>query len=133
MTREEAIAELERSIKTDFAIVHNEATQMAIDALKAEPTLSEIARCCEKRGLVLVESAVFEKMKSRCNTEPVKHGRWEHVEVVHDRKDAKIQDWQQAKCSVCGRWNTTPFMYYLKLDNYCPNCGAKMDLDEVEE
>ena len=62
--------------------------------------------------------------------EPVKHGRWEQVEVVHDRKDAKIQDWQQAKCSVCGRWHTTPFMYYLKLDNYCSNCGAKMDLTE---
>lgn len=59
--------------------------------------------------------------------EPTKRGRWEQVEVVHDRKDAKIQDWQQAKCSVCGRWNTTPFMYYLKLDNYCPHCGAKMD------
>ena len=62
--------------------------------------------------------------------ELVKHGRWEQVEVVHDRKDAKIQDWQQAKCSVCGRWNTTPFMYYLRLDNYCPICGAKMDLTE---
>ena len=37
MTRGEAIAELERSIKTDFAIVRNKAIQMAIDALKAEP------------------------------------------------------------------------------------------------
>lgn len=63
--------------------------------------------------------------------EPTKHGRWEQVEVVHDRKDAKIQDWQQAKCSVCGKWHTTPYMYYLKLDNYCPNCGA--DMREVEE
>ena len=62
---------------------------------------------------------------------PIKHGRWEQVEVVHDRKDAKIQDWQQAKCSVCGKWHTTPYMYYLKLDNYCPNCGAIMN--EVEE
>ena len=66
-------------------------------------------------------------IKETLTAEPVKYGRWEQVEVVHDRKDAKIQDWQQAKCSVCGRWQTTPFMYYLKLDNYCPNCGAKMD------
>lgn len=67
------------------------------------------------------------------DAEPVKHGRWEQAEVVHDRKDAKIQDWQQAKCSVCGRWQTTPFMYYLKLDNYCPNCGAKMDCEGRKE
>ena len=64
------------------------------------------------------------------DAELVRHGQWEQVEVVHDRKDAKIQDWQQAKCSVCGRWQTTPFMYYLKLDNYCPHCGAKMDEEE---
>lgn len=34
--------------------------------------------------------------------------------------------WQQAQCSVCGKWYTTPYLYYIKLDPYCPNCGARM-------
>ena len=77
-----------------------------------------------------MEQTVHKLTQAIAEAEP-KHGRWKQVEVVHDRKDAKIQDWQQAQCSVCGRWHTTPFMYYLKLDNYCPNCGANMR--EVEE
>ena len=78
-----------------------------------------------------MEQTVYKLIQAIAEAEPIKHGRWKQVEVVHDRKDAKIQDWQQAQCSVCGRWHTTPFMYYLKLDNYCPNCGANMR--EVEE
>lgn len=57
-------------------------------------------------------------------------GKWEHISVVRDRTDAKITDWQQAQCSVCGKWYTTPYLYYVKLDPYCPNCGARMN--EVE-
>lgn len=44
--------------------------------------------------------------------EPIKHGRW-----------VKIYD--SFQCSICGSKTTT---YYRT--NYCPNCGAKMDLTE---
>lgn len=56
-----------------------------------------------------------------------KEGKWLEREVIHDRADAKITDWQQARCSVCERWTTTPYLYFFHHFEYCPNCGAKMD------
>lgn len=53
-------------------------------------------------------------------------GEWLEKEVVDDRKDAKIQQWQQARCSVCDKWHTTPYMYYFTNYNFCPNCGSDM-------
>ena len=44
---------------------------------------------------------------------PVRHGRW-----IYDH-------WCEFKCSVCGEFsNSKP---YRGKENYCPNCGAKMD------
>ncbi len=52
---------------------------------------------------------------------PVRHGVWY----------PRFEDWRQQqegnKCSVCG------FEYYgtgIRSFHYCPNCGAKMDLEE---
>ena len=55
-----------------------------------------------------------------------KRGKWSDKEIIEDRKDSKIQEWQQARCSVCNKWHTTPYMYYFDNYNYCPNCGADM-------
>lgn len=55
-----------------------------------------------------------------------KTGHWENIDIIHDRKDAKITDWQQAQCFVCGKWHTTPYLYCINLDPYCPSCGARM-------
>ena len=57
-------------------------------------------------------------------------GEWLDCEVVHDRKDAKITDWQQARCSICGKWHTTPYMYSWYHFEYCPNCGTQMIIGE---
>ena len=44
---------------------------------------------------------------------PVRHGRW-----IYDH-------WCEFKCSVCGEFsNSKP---YRGKENYCPNCGARMD------
>ena len=52
------------------------------------------------------------------NTIPVKHGKW-----VYDH-------WCELKCSECGEYsNSKP---YKGKEKYCPNCGAKMDGNEVE-
>lgn len=56
-----------------------------------------------------------------------KEGKWLEREVIHDRDDAKITDWQQARCSVCERWTTTPYLYSFHYLGYCPNCGARME------
>lgn len=53
---------------------------------------------------------------------PVRHGKWIEREV----SDGKVIDeWQSAKCSACGRYNTIPYIYFFRECNYCPNCGAK--------
>lgn len=54
------------------------------------------------------------------------HGRWEEQTVDSYEENAVIADWQSAKCSVCGRYLTTPYLYYFTKYNFCPNCGADM-------
>lgn len=53
---------------------------------------------------------------------PVKHGRWEYSENIYDEST-----WA---CSICKEpWTLidgTPQENGMK---YCPNCGAKMDLE----
>lgn len=57
---------------------------------------------------------------------PVRHGRWiEYTKVIIPEPYNK---WEQAwKCSKCGF--DDGFVAY----NYCPNCGAKMDIPDTEE
>ena len=38
-----------------------------------------------------------------------------------------IEEWQSARCSACGKYHTTPYMYYFDEYAYCPNCGQAMD------
>ena len=49
---------------------------------------------------------------------PVRHGRW-------DSNDLNGYKWAFA-CSECGWVDGYPFN---DRHNYCPNCGAKMDLE----
>jgi rubrerythrin len=57
----------------------------------------------------------------------VKHGEWEEIDnlvIEHGLPTVKGKTW---RCSICGearKNRTAPDM------NYCPNCGAKMDLKE---
>ena len=51
---------------------------------------------------------------------PVVHGRW-------------IEDHDYLKCPECGIMVKQDFTFFDIGDwNYCPNCGAKMDLEEEE-
>lgn len=55
------------------------------------------------------------------------HGEWVDKEVFNETDDDHIVDeWQSARCSVCGKYHTTPCMYYFDNFNFCPNCGADM-------
>ena len=53
------------------------------------------------------------------NVAPVRHGRW-------DSNDLNVYKWAFA-CSECGWVDGYPFN---DRHNYCPNCGAKMNLTE---
>lgn len=65
---------------------------------------------------------MLEGMKA-VDTATVKHGRWEYSENIYDDST-----WV---CSICKEpWTLidgTPQENGMK---YCPNCGAKMDLEE---
>lgn len=79
--------------------------------------LIERAKLCDKERVRC--------MINSCNTVDA-------VEVVHGLWIEQEDGWGDTyyDCSVCGNsWTTidgTPFQNGM---NYCPNCGAKMDLD----
>lgn len=47
-------------------------------------------------------------------------------EVGHGRWEPYLNEGLIVKCSVCGSRYVEPW-------NYCPNCGARMDLEENED
>ena len=53
-------------------------------------------------------------------------GEWLEKEVHGADEETGIVEWQSAKCSKCGKYHTTPYMYYFTHYNFCPNCGADM-------
>lgn len=67
-----------------------------------------------QQGLALIEDA------PTVDAEPVKHGHW-----INHFDDLFPED-SSVECSVCHEYEGI-----MANDNYCPNCGAKMD--EVDE
>lgn len=57
---------------------------------------------------------------------PVVHGQWVHTSIEDDDWGGTYHKWS---CSACG-WSTgqNPLG-----NNYCPNCGAKMDKENIYE
>ena len=54
-------------------------------------------------------------------------GKWLEREVIH-AKEAKaiIAEWQSCKCSVCGCYDTRPYLYCFNEPRFCSWCGAEM-------
>ncbi len=76
------------------------------------------------RGCVI--ASVLKKVRDApvADVEPVRHGEWERTD----------DDWDSLstfRCSVCGEEWCFEIDEDLQLlnYNYCPNCGAKMDLE----
>ena len=55
------------------------------------------------------------------DAEPVRHGRWELIE--EQQWNCEFMILVAYKCSECGK-EIVP-----NKENYCPNCGAKMDVE----
>ena len=94
----------------------------SIPELHAEE--SEDCRYCE-----LFDDKDLKKLIDRQPTADVREnvkGGWLDMERIEEAEANVITEWQQARCSVCGKWHTTPYMYFFTHDNYCPNCGADM-------
>lgn len=61
------------------------------------------------------------------DAEPVRHGHWETKEYI---TEDGFDDWgvihHEEVCSECGEWQG-------ERSKFCPNCGAKMDLEEEDK
>jgi recombinational DNA repair protein (RecF pathway) len=58
--------------------------------------------------------------------------RWLEKEVLSLVDGAPlIEEWQSARCSACGKYHTTPYMYYFDEYKFCPNCGEPIDGKDI--
>ena len=54
---------------------------------------------------------------------PVVHARW-----IHSRYEDCSEQFELVKCSQCNH-EAYAMAFYVRGGNYCPNCGAKMDIE----
>ena len=57
---------------------------------------------------------------------PVKHGRWQWISSTYDRTPCEMR----YMCDKCRHETITHG--HEPWEKYCPNCGAKMDLEEQD-
>ena len=96
---------------------------MTNDLISRSELLLEMAAGCvplDVKGISGVtgdESTIYDYIKNAPSVDaaPVVHGRW-----IHDNNN-------RYGCSEC---MAREIMSYRNPKNYCPNCGAKMDLEE---
>jgi len=136
MTREEHIENLE-TIGCDGWTVTTEAyksLQWAIKALEQEPSGDLISRedveeCKELMTDINGDTVYAVRMSDIRQLSPVnphlEHGEWISEKVEgKDWKGCKRHYYQPISCSKCHSPN-----HYKSA--YCPNCGAKMESEEV--
>lgn len=72
---------------------------------------------------------VFDSIVGRQPTADVREnikGEWLEKHHSYADEESPIEEWQSCKCSVCGRYDTRPYMYYFSEPHYCSWCGADM-------
>jgi rubrerythrin len=67
-------------------------------------------------GDVTVSKDLVEKIPT-ADVQEVKHGHWARL------------GWDEWCCTCCGFVTTTEGSWDKPTEKYCPNCGAKMDLE----
>ena len=125
MTREEALAILD-TIPTIGEQV--DALEMAIDALK-HPRQQCIAKIeLPKEELEKIFQKVLHEQVQVLPPER-KTGKW----IGDNGKEVFLDEFgnteHSSTCSVCGDWLIGSDEYACR-GRYCPNCGAKMEVDE---
>ena len=71
-------------------------------------------------------NAIYAEIINAPTVDPIRHGRWLKIESG---------DWANAteyRCSECGKYRlaVNPVDYNW---NYCPDCGARMDMEKCYE
>ena len=110
--------------KTEDGIIEEVKVQVGYDIDKAE-----LIKALE------YDRGQYEKGYEDGKKDAVKHGRWEKDIEVDPFAEQYYVRW---KCSECGhkkrgRWVRGLLYAKRPKDNYCLNCGAKMDLKEELE
>lgn len=81
--------------------------------IDADPLIKWCVYCADD-DIIKVDRHVMASMLDHApEIDPVKHGYWKNV-----KKEAIIPT---GECSRCGKWE--------RVNNFCPNCGARMDGD----
>lgn len=62
-----------------------------------------------------------------------KKGKWLEKHHAYSDEESGIEEWQSCCCSVCGRYDTRPYIYYFDEPKYCSWCGARMVKGEEDE
>ena len=91
----------------------------------AEPTEEQVKEYCRKRGLVIVDSELFNEMKARWSAEPGRHGHWVLGKELSREYIGDVCvsiHYDKCWCSECD-YPVKEYPFWT----YCPNCGAKMD------
>lgn len=104
----------------------NKAVIYKEDAIKLLDDLEN--RIAEEEGWQEKCDGVFQAKELIANmitieAEPVRHGQW-----IKGHGMMPPEYFGRHKCSLCGHFALSRKIGHEELSNYCPNCGAKMDL-----
>ena len=102
--------------------------------IEREALREELRHCCivafdERSGepYVIDIPQLLRRTTVSAEVAPVVHGEWILVGTNEHDYETSVEE----KCSLCGRYvyryDTEP------QDNFCPNCGAKMDKEAQDE
>ena len=98
--------------------------RMLIDATNIETCAEEMAVLGDIMHRIW-QMGWLEKLEQ---TSAPQTGVWVEKKVL-EQTEHGIDEWQSARCSVCGKYHTTPYMYHFFNFAYCPCCGAIMEED----
>ena len=128
MTREEAITDIRDNIKP---IVGGKSLDMAIKALEQEPCEDAISR---QAVLDAIDRYINKSQSTGTQDDFYSFAELVVKQLPPVNPQPKTGHWimkgrmQNIKtCSVCG-----DIISHLVSDNYCPNCGAKMESEDKE-
>ena len=102
----------------------------AVNAYANEPVKLNDRRWGIKCKAIIADMIGIIEEAPTVDAAPVVHGEWigEHGEHV-PLTDGSTEN--SCSCSICGRW-LVGSDEYPTFGYYCPNCGAKMDEERIE-
>ena len=103
-------------IKNLEACKEGNCTDCSLNCIKSEACITLL--CSYAFELINCQQAEIERLEkidnqTAADVAPVKHGHWEEIRDAY----GQLEGWM---CKKCGREMKAK-------ENYCPNCGAKMD------